>query len=136
MTREQGEGGALEAAIQRLDRALAQLEVRTTALLSQAGDGGGLFDQDRAKLAAELDAARGRERDLELAGAEASRALGRAIADIQRALGETDVAKDGPEDGAGPDDTRTREDIFDEPIDVEGSDLEEEDLFDPAEEEA
>ena len=130
MTREQGEGGALDAAIQRLDRALAQLEVRAVALQSQAGDGGGLFDQDRAKLAAELDAARGRERDLELAGAEASRALGRAIADIQRALGEA-VA-----DEAEPDDTRPDDDIFDEPVDVEGSDLDEEDLFDPAEEEA
>ena len=130
MTREQGEGGALEAAIQRLDRALAQLEVRTTALQSQAGDGGGLFDQDRAKLAAELDAARGRERDLELAGAEASRALGRAIAEIQRALGDTEA------DEAEPEDTRPDEDIFDEPVDVEGADLDEEDLFDPAEEEA
>jgi len=131
MTREQGEGGALEAAIQRLDRALAQLEVRTQTLQAQAGDGGGLFDQDRAKLAAELDAARGRERDLELAGAEASRALGRAIADIQRALGE-------PEESAAEDD------IFDEPIDVEGGDVDDEtiegmdteDLFDPAQEEA
>ncbi len=122
MTREQGEGGALEAAIQRLDRALAQLEVRVTSLQSEAGDGGGLFDQDRAKLAAELDAAKGRERDLELAGAEASRALGRAIADIQRALGEAEA-----------------DDIFDEPVDVDeadAEDLDEEDLFDPAEEEA
>jgi len=122
MTREQGEGGALEAAIQRLDRALAQLEVRMVSLQSEAGDGGGLFDQDRAKLAAELDAAKGRERDLELAGAEASRALGRAIADIQRALGE-----------AGADD------IFDEPVDIEDADMDDrdaEDLFDPAEEEA
>ena len=126
--REQGEGGALEAAIQRLDRALTQLEVRVGALRSQAGDGGGLVDQDRAKLAAELDAAKGRERDLELAGAEASRALGRAIADIQRALGE-----ETPE-----------EDIFEVPVDaadqdedeIDGEDLDAEDLFDPAEEEA
>ena len=125
MTREQGEGGALEAAIQRLDRALAQLEVRVGALQSQAGDGGGLFDQDRAKLAAELDAARGRERDLEQAGAEASRALGRAIADIQQALG-----------GSETEDAWSDDDIFDEPVDVESADLDEEDLFDPAEEEA
>ena len=125
MTREQGEGGALEAAIQRLDRALAQLEVRVGALHAQAGDGGGLFDQDRSKLAAELDAARGRERDLELAGAEASRALGRAIADIQKALGAAEPDADA--------------DIFDQPVDVDVDDadaLEAEDLFDPAEEEA
>ena len=130
MTREQGEGGALEAAIQRLDRALSQLEVRVTSLQSEAGDGGGLFDQDRAKLAAELDAAKGRERDLELAGAEASRALGRAIADIQQALGEAEA------DETEAANAELDEDIFDEPVDVEGSDLDEEDLFDPAEEEA
>jgi hypothetical protein len=133
MMREQGEGGALEAAIQRLDRALAQLEVRVGALRSQAGDGGGLVDQDRAKLAAELDAAKGRERDLELAGAEASLALGRAIADIQRALGEDEGADDDAGEAVADDD------IFEEPVDVEGSDADEldaEDLFDPAEEEA
>jgi hypothetical protein len=88
MMREAGDGGALDAAIRRLDRAVAQLELRMGALLSEAeGASGGLFDQDRAKLAGELDAARGRERELEAAGALASRALGRAIADIRAALG-------------------------------------------------
>ena len=58
-------------------------------MLTQAvSENAGLFDQDRAKLAAELDAARGRERELEIAGAIASQALGRAIADIKAALGE------------------------------------------------
>jgi hypothetical protein len=89
MMREAGDGGALDAAIRRLDRAVAQLEVRMTALAGEAQSaGGGLFDQDRAKLAGELDAARGRERELEAAGALASRALGRAIADIRTALGD------------------------------------------------
>ena len=80
----------LDVAIMRLDRAVAQLEARVSALVSEKAENAnaGLFDQDRAKLAAELDAARGRERDLEIAGALASQALGRAIADIKTALGE------------------------------------------------
>lgn len=87
MTEEPGASGALEAAIQRLDRATAKLEQRLSGLLARA-DGGGLFEQDRAQLAADLDAARSRERDLEAAGLQASLALGRAIADIRAALGE------------------------------------------------
>jgi len=95
MMRESDEGGALEAAIQRLDRALAQLDIRVTTLQAEAdAAGGGLFDQDRAKLASELDKARGRERDLESAGVQASQALGRAIADIRAALGEDDEPED------------------------------------------
>ena len=95
MTREVGESGALEAAIQRLDRAVAQLEVRMTGLLTDAKAGSGeLFDQDRAKLAQELDQARGRERDLQAAGSAASQALGRAIADIRAALGEDEPPED------------------------------------------
>jgi hypothetical protein len=106
MTREAGEGGALEAAIQRLDRAVGQLEVRMSGLLTDAKAGSGeLFDQDRAKLAQELDQARGRERDLEVAGTAASKALGRAIADIRAALGEDEPGEDGPP-----------EDDFDEPL--------------------
>jgi hypothetical protein len=82
-------GGTLDVAIHRLDRALGQLELRFDALVGQVEQANnGLFDQDRAKLAAELDAARGRERELEIAGAIASQALGRAIADIKAALGE------------------------------------------------
>jgi hypothetical protein len=87
MTRETGEGGPLEVAIHRLDRALAQLDVRLGALASAAGTGAGeLFDQDRAKLAAELDATRGRERALHEASVQASRALGRAIVEIRATL--------------------------------------------------
>jgi hypothetical protein len=89
MTEEAQAQGTLDVAIHRLDRALAQIELRMDALVSKAQtQSGGLFDEDRAKLAAELDAARGRERELEIAGALASQALGRAIADIRSALGE------------------------------------------------
>lgn len=78
---------ALELAAKRLDRAVHVLEQRLAEKLRQAGaEAGGLFDQDRAKLAAELDQARARERALEEAGAEASAALGRAIQEIKAAL--------------------------------------------------
>jgi ElaB/YqjD/DUF883 family membrane-anchored ribosome-binding protein len=89
MSDQPGDEGILDTAIQRLDRAVTQLEVRLDVLIAEAGSGNGeLFDQDRAKLAAELDTARARERDLEEAGSQASAALGRAIADIRAALGE------------------------------------------------
>jgi len=91
MSEEPGASRALDAAIQRLDRAIAQLERRMGALMTEAeGANGGLFDQDRANLAVELDAARSRERDLEAAGKQASVALGRAIAGIRAALGDGD----------------------------------------------
>ena len=88
MSDEAGVSGALDAAVRRLERAVGQLELRIDALVSEAGGAAaGLFEQDRAKLAADLDAARGRERELEEAGQLASAALGRAIADIRAALG-------------------------------------------------
>lgn len=77
----------LDAAIRRLDRAMSSLEARVAnklASLEQRGDD--LFDQDRAHLAAELDAARARERALEEVAAEASAALGRAAAEVRAAL--------------------------------------------------
>lgn len=78
---------ALDLAARRLERAVLTLEQRLAERLRQAGaEAGGLFDQDRAKLAAELDEARARERALEAAGAEASAALGRAISEIRTAL--------------------------------------------------
>lgn len=78
---------ALDLAAKRLERAVHVLEQRLAEKLKQAGaEAGGLFDQDRAKLAAELDQARARERALEEAGAEASAALGRAIQEIRAAL--------------------------------------------------
>lgn len=78
---------ALDLVAKRLERALHVLEQRLSQRLKDAGaDAGGLFDQDRAKLASELDQAKARERDLEAAGAEASVALGRAIQEIRAAL--------------------------------------------------
>jgi hypothetical protein len=87
MTGETGDS-ALDLAARRLERAVAMLESRMAEKVAQAGaEAGGLFDQDRAKLATELDAARSRERALEEAGAQASEALGRAIDEIRAALG-------------------------------------------------
>lgn len=78
---------ALELAARRLENAVHVLEQRLSAKLKAAGaEAGGLFDQDRAKLAAELDQARARERELEEAGAQASAALGKAIQEIKAAL--------------------------------------------------
>nr|QQZ50174.1 DUF4164 family protein [Phenylobacterium glaciei] len=90
MNRESAGDSALDQAAKRLDRAVAQLEQRLAARAQAGEEPGGLFDQDRAKLADELDKARARERALEDAGAEASAALGRAIAEIQAALADHD----------------------------------------------
>lgn len=82
-----GGENALDLAARRLEQAMHMLEQRLAQRLKSAGDAvGGLFDQDRANLAAELDEARAHERELEEAGAEASVALGRAIAEIRAAL--------------------------------------------------
>ena len=91
---EQSEPGvALDAAVGRLERAVSLLEGRVVQLAGLAeGSNGGLFDYDRSKLAAELDAARARERELEAAGSEASQALGRAIEGIRRALDHVEDA--------------------------------------------
>ena len=78
---------AMDAAVRRLDRALASLEARLSARLAALQNpDGDLFDQDRSELAAELDAARARERALEAVAAEASAALGRAAAEVRAAL--------------------------------------------------
>jgi hypothetical protein len=83
---------ALDLAMKRLERAIALLEQRRGA---GPAAGGGLFDQDdRARLAEELDQAKVREKALEAAGAEASAALGRAIAEIKAALASAPSAAD------------------------------------------
>ena len=87
MTDESVTDDALEQAARRLERAMNLLEQRFDHLTGAAG-AGELFDHDRAKLAAELDAARARERDLAEAGEQASQALGRAIAEIRAALAQ------------------------------------------------
>jgi hypothetical protein len=82
-----GGESALDLAARRLEQAVHVLEQRLAQRLKTAGgEAGGLFEQDRAKLAAELDEARAREKELEAAGAEASAALGRAILEIRAAL--------------------------------------------------
>lgn len=77
----------IDQAAKRLERSVALLEQRLSRLSGEA-QSGGLFDEDRAKLAQELDASRARERELAEAGDQASKALGRAIAEIRAALGE------------------------------------------------
>ena len=78
---------ALDLAARRLEQAVHVLEQRLAQRLKAAGaEAGNLFDQDRAQLAAQLDEARARERELEAAGLEASQALGRAIQEIRAAL--------------------------------------------------
>lgn len=87
MIREPAVDTALDLAVRRMERAITQLEQRLHASMARAGaDAGGMINEDRAKLAAELDQARARERELEEAGAQASAALGRAITEIKAAL--------------------------------------------------
>jgi hypothetical protein len=96
MAPDGGGDSAIERSIRRLDRVMTLLDQRITrqVVLAQAQTGS-LVDADRARLATELDAARGRERDLEAAGAEASLALAEAIAQLREVLGDQDPAKEG-----------------------------------------
>lgn len=78
---------AMDLAVRRLEQAVNALEQRLAQKLKSAGaPADGLFHQDHAGLAAQLDEARARERELEAAGHEASQALGRAILEIRAAL--------------------------------------------------
>lgn len=80
---------AMDLAVRRLEQAVNALEQRLAQKLKSGGAGqsaDGLFHQDHAGLAAQLDEARARERELEAAGHEASQALGRAILEIRAAL--------------------------------------------------
>ena len=86
---------ALAEATSRLERALSLLEMRVRAMKAQAsaqnetlgGPGeGDPFDQDRTRLAEELDRARERGRALEEAAIEASLALSRAAMDVRAVL--------------------------------------------------
>jgi hypothetical protein len=87
MTTEAGPENAVDLAVRRLDRALLQLEQRVAQRVATANAGAGqALEEDRAQLAAALDRARGRERELEEAGAAASQALAAAITQIKDAL--------------------------------------------------
>jgi multidrug resistance efflux pump len=87
MFRESSADGALDLAIRRLERATSLLEQRVSTRRDATKDVGP-FEQDRARLAAELDESRARERELKEAGTAASEALGRAIDEIKAALVE------------------------------------------------
>ena len=87
MSDSDGADTALDAAARRLDLALSTLEARFVAKISALRDTDpDLLDQDRVELAAQLDAARSREKALEAVAAEASAALGRAAAEVRAAL--------------------------------------------------
>jgi hypothetical protein len=89
MTADASAENALELVTRRLERALAVLDQRIAQKILDAGaSSGAAFEDDRARLAAELDNARARERALEEAGAAASEALAGAIAEIRAALSE------------------------------------------------
>lgn len=132
------DGTALDLAVRRLERAVAQLEQRQAAKAAEAeraiaaaaeaapasaepGAEPGLFDdEERARLVADLEAAREREKALEEAGEQASVALGRAIAEIRAALGDEFVANDDHAHGdAGQDGHAVApeqdQDLFDDP---------------------
>lgn len=101
MFRDPASESAIDQAAKRLERAIALLEQRLGELKRRdAADTGGLFDQDRARLAADLDQARARQHELESAGAEASAALGRAIVEIREALdGEAPEGEEAEPEG-------------------------------------
>ena len=95
-----GGESALDLAARRLEQAVHVLEQRLALRLKSAGDAvGGLFDQDRAKLASELDEARARERALEAAGAEASAANFGAGDSSRKAAGREESASEARREG-------------------------------------
>ena len=94
MAPDVGGESRIDRAIRRLDRAATSLEQRIARRIAQAAaQGGTMVDVDRARLAAELDAARGRERELEAAGAEASAALAEAAAQLKVAIADRAAGK-------------------------------------------
>lgn len=132
------DGTALDLAVRRLERAVAQLEQRQAAKAAEAERAiaaaaaapvassspvePSLFDdEERIRLVADLEAAREREKALEEAGEQASAALGRAIAEIRSALGDEFVANDDhAHDEAGHQEELTLtpepdDDLFDTP---------------------
>ena len=119
------DGTALDLAVRRLERAVGALEQRLAAKAAEAVRAPvvatpvepGLFDDDeRARLVADLEAAREREKALEEAGEQASAALGRAIAEIRSALGDEAVANDDHEHDGHAVSPEQDQDLFDDPI--------------------
>jgi len=106
ISRDSASPRELAEATRRLDRALEHLEAACAAKISTATEAPdetalAALESDRARLAAELDAARAREGELESAAAAASQALGRAAAEVRAALseGEGVSASDGETSG-------------------------------------
>lgn len=87
MAQEQDRESPIDRAVKRLDLAATLLDRRISRGAARAeADCGSMVDVDRARLAAELDAARSREAALEAAGAEASAALANAITELRAAI--------------------------------------------------
>jgi predicted nucleic acid-binding Zn-ribbon protein len=84
----------LDAAAERLSRAVVRLEGRLDALFERLETSVALEQEtealrmDRTRLAGDLDAARARERELQRLADEASAALGAAISEVREALGK------------------------------------------------
>jgi len=89
---EPGPDDRIEEAARRLEHAAVKLEQRIARHIDRAAaTKGSVMDADRAGLAAQLDAARGRERALREAGEEASAALAEAIARLRQHVGAGEV---------------------------------------------
>ena len=88
---------SVTASAAQLDDALDRLERAVDSLFEQSGNIGLMrkeltaMVEDRERLAAELDASRAREAELQSLADEASEALGSAIAEVRAALGRDGV---------------------------------------------
>jgi uncharacterized membrane-anchored protein len=84
----------LDGVVQRLSGAIERLEGRLDGLFERLEAQrahqreADALRLDRARLAADLDAARARERELQRLADEASEALGAAISEVREALGK------------------------------------------------
>lgn len=84
---------SVTASAAQLDEALSRLERAVDSLFEKSGNIGlmrkelAVMVEDRARMADELDAALGREEELQALADEASEALGSAIAEVRAALG-------------------------------------------------
>ena len=76
------EESLFDQAVKRLDRAISLVEQKLATGTAQTP----VSDAERERLARELAESRAREKELELAGAEASAALAKAIEEINAAL--------------------------------------------------
>ena len=76
-----------EAALRRLEAAMAQAGERELALASSKGEAAALR-QDRARLAEELDQVRGKASELDEANRQAERRVEQAMTRIRKVLGK------------------------------------------------